>query len=69
MNGKAVTFKYKRVVQGFAMPLRVSISGKEMVITPTEAKQTLDYPEQIKTFEVNRNFYIEAQREAAPQSN
>ena len=42
------------------MPLRVTINGKERVITPTEAKQTLDFPEEIKTFEVNRNFYFEA---------
>jgi len=46
-------------VKGFAMPLRVNINGKETVITPTETKQTLDFPEEIKTFDVNRNFYIE----------
>jgi hypothetical protein len=33
-----------------------------MVITPAEVKQTIDYPEEIKTFEVNRNFYIEAEK-------
>jgi aminopeptidase N len=59
VNGKSVSFNYERVVKGFAMPLRVNINGKEMVITPTEVKQTLDFPEEIKTFEVNRNFYIE----------
>ena len=42
------------------MPIRVSINGKEIEITPNEVKQTLDFPEEIKTFEVNRNFYIEA---------
>jgi hypothetical protein len=41
------------------MPLRVIINGKEEVITPTETKQTLDFAEEIKTFEVNRNFYVE----------
>jgi hypothetical protein len=50
------------VVKGFAMPLRVSINGKEIVITPTEVKQTLELPEEIKTFAVNRNFYVEAQK-------
>jgi len=44
------------------MPLRVNINGKEMVITPTEVKQTLEFPEEIKTFEVNRNFYIETEK-------
>jgi aminopeptidase N len=62
MSGKTLSFKYDRVVQGFAMPIRVSINGKETVITPTEAKQALQLPEEIKTFEVNRNFYIEAEK-------
>jgi hypothetical protein len=62
VNGKTVTFNYERVVNGFAMPLRVSINGKEVVIKPTEAAQTYEHPEEIKTFEVNRNFYIETQK-------
>ena len=47
------------------MPLRVSINGKEMVITPTELKQSLDYPEEIKRFEVNRNFYIDVEKSSS----
>jgi hypothetical protein len=57
-----VSFNYERVVKGFAMPLRVIINGKETKITPTEVKQTLEYPEEIKTFGVNRNFYIETEK-------
>jgi aminopeptidase N len=60
VNGKTLTFNYESVVKGFAMPIRVSINGKEIVITPTETKQTLDFPDEIKTFEVNRNFYVDA---------
>ena len=44
----------------FAMPIRVMINGKEVQITPTEAKQTFEFSEEIKTFEVNRKFYVEA---------
>lgn len=62
VNGKTLSFNYERVVKGFAMPLRVSINGKEIKIMPSEVRQTLDFPEEIKTFEVNRNFYIEAQK-------
>lgn len=62
VNGKTVSFNYERVVKGFNMPLRVTINGKEMVIKPTDARQTLDLPEAIKTFEVNRNFYIETEK-------
>jgi len=62
VSGKTVSFVYERVVPGFAMPLRVMINGKETVITPNESKQTLDYPEEIKSFEVNRNFYIQSEK-------
>ena len=63
VNGKTLSFKYERVVKGFAMPIRVSINGKETVITPSEVKQTLNFPDEIKMFEVNRNFYIQAEKE------
>lgn len=62
IDGKSVSFNYERVVKGFAMPLRVSINGKEVVIKPTEATQTFDFPDEIKTFDVNRNFYIETEK-------
>lgn len=57
-EGKNLTFKYDRVVEGFAMPVRVFINGKETVITPTAAMQTIAMPEEIKTFEINPNFYV-----------
>jgi hypothetical protein len=60
VNGKSVSFYYEGVVKGFAMPIRVTINGKEIQITPNEVKQTFEFSEDIKTFEVNRNFYIEA---------
>ena len=63
VNGKSVSFLYERVVNGFAMPIRVNINGKEIQITPSEVKQTFEFSEEIKTFEVNRNFYIEAVKE------
>ena len=59
VNGKSVSFYYERVVKGFAMPIRVMINGKEVQITPNEVKQTFEFSEEIKTFEANRNFYIE----------
>jgi aminopeptidase N len=62
VNGKSVSFYYERVVKGFAMPIRVSLNGKEIQITPGEVKQTFEFSEEIKTFEVNRNFYIEAMK-------
>jgi aminopeptidase N len=60
VNGKNVSFYYERVVKGFGMPIRVIINGKEIQITPKEVRQTFEFSEEIKTFEVNPNFYIEA---------
>ncbi len=59
LNGKTVSFKYDQVVKGFAMPIRVTINGKEVKLTPTEVDQTFEFAEEIKTFEVNRNFYVD----------
>jgi aminopeptidase N len=62
VNGKTVSFNYERVIKGFAMPIRVSINGREVAITPNEAIQTFVFPEEIKTFELNRNFYIAVEK-------
>jgi aminopeptidase N len=59
IEGKTLSFKYDRVVDGFAMPLRVDINGKEVVIAPNQTVKTKTFDEDIKTFSVNRNYYIE----------
>jgi aminopeptidase N len=61
-DGKKLSYKYERVVKGFVMPLRVVVNGREVSITPDETKQTLDWPEEIKTFAVNPNFYVAAEK-------
>ena len=60
IEGNKLSFKYDKVVPGFAMPLRVSINGKDVTVTPTETSQTIEYPEPIKTVVVDRNFYVES---------
>ena len=61
-DGKTLSYSYERVVRGFAMPIRVTVNGREVALTPSESIQTFVSPEEIKTFEVNRNFYIEAEK-------
>ncbi|MBX7169804.1 MAG: M1 family metallopeptidase [Pyrinomonadaceae bacterium] len=61
IDGDKLTVKYDRVVPGFAMPIRATLNGKEVIIKPTETVQTIMYPEELKTFVVNRNFYIETE--------
>ncbi len=60
-DGKTVTYKYDKVVKDFAMPLRVEINGKEILLKPTEEMQTFTADGDIKTFEVDRNFYVNAE--------
>lgn len=62
IDGKNLSFKYERVVDGFAMPLRVEINGKEIEIKPNQTMQAMTLPEEIKTFVVNRNFYVETEK-------
>lgn len=57
-DGKTLTYKYSNTVEGFAMPLRVLINGKEALLKPTGQVQTYSSPAEIKTFEVDRNFYV-----------
>lgn len=59
IEGKTVSFKYENVVSGFAMPIRVNVNGKDFSITPNETIQSKEFNENVKTFEVNRNFYID----------
>jgi len=62
INGKTVSFRYDKVVEGFAMPIRVRINDKEVTLTPNATRQSFAFPEDIKTFEVDRNFYIDAEK-------
>ena len=61
-DGKTVSYKFDKVVKGFAMSLRVKINGKQIAITPNETMQTYTFSDDIKTFEVDRNFYINTEK-------
>jgi aminopeptidase N len=61
IDGNKLSFKYDRVVNGFAMSLRVMVNGKEVSITPTESLQTQAFPDEIKTVQVNRNYYVDSE--------
>ena len=62
INGKTVSFRYDRVVEGFAMPIRVRLNGKEVALTPNATTQSFEFSEEIKTFEVDRNFYVDVEK-------
>ncbi|HMS41089.1 MAG TPA: M1 family metallopeptidase [Pyrinomonadaceae bacterium] len=62
IEGKTVSYKWSNVVSGFAMPIRVNVNGKEIAIKPTENAQTVTADNEIKIFEVDRNFYVNSEK-------
>ncbi len=60
IEGDKLTFSWDRVVEGFNMPLKVSINGKETWLKPTDKVQTFANGGPITTVVADRNFYIES---------
>ena len=57
-EGKTLTYSYGSVVDGFAMPIRVTVNGQVVTLTPTANVQTKTFPANITSIEVDRNFYV-----------
>lgn len=58
IDGDRLRFKWENVVEGFDMPLRVSINGKQVVLKPTSTEQTFAFSQPITGIEIDRNFYV-----------
>jgi len=58
VKGTSVSYRYENVVEGFEMPLRIKIDGREFAITPTTRLQKLIVKRNIKKLAVDRNFYV-----------
>lgn len=62
IDGKNITYKFDKVVKGFAMPVRFMINGREVSLKPTDQMQTFNSPDEVKTFEIDRNFYVNTEK-------
>ncbi|QRR02221.1 M1 family metallopeptidase [Dyadobacter sandarakinus] len=58
-GSKGLQYRWTNTVDGFDMPVRVMISGKEQVISPTGKWQALK-TKGAKTLTVDRNYYVTA---------
>lgn len=58
VEGRQLAFRWDHVVPGFNMPLRVEINGKTRGLKPTETLSTLNFAEPIRSFTVDRNYYV-----------
>jgi aminopeptidase N len=62
IEGNKVTFKYDKVVPGFAMPLKVSVNGKDVWLKPTESIQERTFDAPVTGFVVDRNFLVNSMK-------
>ena len=60
IKGRKLQYRYTQIVNGFAMPLKVTINqGETTWITPSGEWQTLKQESNIEMFSIDPNFYIE----------
>ncbi|NSW93126.1 MAG: M1 family metallopeptidase [Bacteroidales bacterium] len=57
-DGKKLTFRWNNCVQGFDMPLRISIAGKERTINPVTRFTTIELDSENPEIKIDPNFYI-----------
>ena len=58
IDGNRLEYQYQNVVPGYAYPVRVRINGEVVSLKPTEEMQEIRRDEPIKTFVVDRNFFV-----------
>ncbi|MCA9105084.1 MAG: M1 family metallopeptidase [Planctomycetales bacterium] len=61
IDGDLLEFHFENVVDGFTMPVLVRVNGAEQWLHPTAEPQSSEFAGAIRSFEVDRNFYIESE--------
>lgn len=57
-NGK-LSYRFKNVVDGFEIPVKIFVDGNEVWLTPTKKWQHYNHLEEINNFVLDDNFYID----------
>ncbi len=60
-EGSKLHFRYRDVVEGFDMPVRVLLDGAPEWIFPTEAWKEADFGKRPGQFAVDQNFYVKSE--------
>jgi aminopeptidase N len=58
VKGNDLTFRWNNVVQGFNMPLKIYVSGKEMFINPKTGFSTVKLETENAEIKVDKGFYV-----------
>ncbi|XRE44171.1 Peptidase M1 family protein [Tenacibaculum discolor] len=56
IKNKELKYRWNNVVKGFDMPLRISVNGKSILLTPTENWQTKTI--KASSIKIDKNYYI-----------
>ncbi|MBS1759720.1 MAG: M1 family metallopeptidase [Bacteroidetes bacterium] len=64
LKGKTLEYRWTNCINGFNMPLKISVKGTERWVTPTENWQTIKLGKGITpaTFSINKNFYVDSKK-------
>ena len=61
IDGKKLRYRLEDTVDGFRIPAKVSINNRAFVLELGDVFATFELEEEIDSFEVDRNFYIEVE--------
>ena len=56
---KTVKYRFKSIVKGFQIPVKVYINEKEEWVIPNKGWQNLKIKESVKSFKIDENFYLD----------
>ncbi len=57
MDGK-LFYRWENVIDGFDMPVKIYVDGKEMNLTPTQRWQTVDLSQKNAKVIVDKDYYV-----------
>jgi len=62
IDGNKLKFRYVNIVENFAMPIIAKINDNEQWITPSAKWQTKTLSEDIKSFQIKKDFYVKSSK-------
>ncbi len=62
IKGQQLHYRYRDIVNGFDMPLKIMVNGREEWIYPSSDWKKNTYKKDVRSVEVDKNFYIEVEK-------
>jgi aminopeptidase N len=58
VKGNSLSYRWNNCVSGFTMPLKIYVSGKEMIVKPTQFLNTIKLDTENAIIKVDSNYYV-----------